>query len=298
MALQIIGSGFGRTGTMSTKMALEQLGFGPCHHMIEVIENPAQPAHWKAIAAGQQVPLAEVFEGYNSQVDWPGAAVWRETSVAFPDAKVLHTERPEDEWWNSFSVTIGKFFDRAPNMSLPPHIADIFQTMSGWFMKNTFADHTDRALRDIRLSPEQRGGPRYDPGGAAACVQCRRGLGPALPLSGNARTRSRRFRAVIRGMNSGRISAASRPNLQRTLKTATRQSARGESFAHRSFHALPKTIRRSDGKGAGAIVGFANFLLRFYADERPRAVIVAWIAWTRRRTVTKCFPPIRAGRVR
>lgn len=145
MALAIIGSGFGRTGTMSTKMALQQLGFGPCHHMIEVIENPAQPAHWKAIGAGEKVVWAEVFDGYKSQVDWPGAAIWRETSVAFPDAKVLHTERPEDEWWNSFSVTISKFFERAPNMSLPPHIADIFQTMSGWFMKNTFADCTDRA---------------------------------------------------------------------------------------------------------------------------------------------------------
>ena len=49
----------------------------------------------------------------------------------------------------------------------------------------------------------------------------------------------------------------------------------GNSFAHRSYHALPKTIRRSDGKAAGAILGFANFLLRLYADERPRAVIVS-----------------------
>ena len=50
----------------------------------------------------------------------------------------------------------------------------------------------------------------------------------------------------------------------------------GDSFAHRSYHALPKTIRRSDGKAAGAILGFANFLLRFYTDEQPRAVIVGW----------------------
>jgi len=50
----------------------------------------------------------------------------------------------------------------------------------------------------------------------------------------------------------------------------------GDSFAHRSYHALPKTIRRSDGKAAGAILGFANFLLRLYVDERPRAVIVGW----------------------
>jgi DNA polymerase-1 len=50
----------------------------------------------------------------------------------------------------------------------------------------------------------------------------------------------------------------------------------GDSFAHRSYHALPKSIRRSDGGGGGAIVGFANFLLRLYASERPRAVLVGW----------------------
>ena len=50
----------------------------------------------------------------------------------------------------------------------------------------------------------------------------------------------------------------------------------GDSFAHRSYHALPKTIRRRGNKGGGAIVGFANFLLRLYETERPRAVMVAW----------------------
>ena len=50
----------------------------------------------------------------------------------------------------------------------------------------------------------------------------------------------------------------------------------GDSFAHRAYHALPKSIRRRDGRGGGAVVGFANFLLRFYADETPRAVLVGW----------------------
>jgi DNA polymerase-1 len=50
----------------------------------------------------------------------------------------------------------------------------------------------------------------------------------------------------------------------------------GDSFAHRSYHALPKTIRRRRNKGGGAIVGFANFLLRLYEAEQPRAVLVAW----------------------
>jgi hypothetical protein len=40
MALAVIGAGFGRTGTLSLKNALEQLGFGPCYHMVEVIEHP------------------------------------------------------------------------------------------------------------------------------------------------------------------------------------------------------------------------------------------------------------------
>lgn len=50
----------------------------------------------------------------------------------------------------------------------------------------------------------------------------------------------------------------------------------GDSFAHRAYHALPKTIRRDRGRPAGAILGFANRLLQLYRDENPRAVLVGW----------------------
>jgi exodeoxyribonuclease-3 len=50
----------------------------------------------------------------------------------------------------------------------------------------------------------------------------------------------------------------------------------GDSFAHRSYHALPKTILRRGRKPAGAVLGFANLLLRLYREEQPRAVLVAW----------------------
>ena len=50
----------------------------------------------------------------------------------------------------------------------------------------------------------------------------------------------------------------------------------GDSFAHRAYHALPKSIRRRGNQGGGAIVGFANLLLRLYEDEQPRAVLVGW----------------------
>lgn len=144
MALKVIGSGFGRTGTMSTKMALEQLGFGPCHHMVEVMGNPAQPPYWAAFAAGQEVDWAEVFDGYVAQVDFPGAAVWHQLSIAFPKAKVIHTERPEDDWWASYSATIGKFFALRESIPLPPPIAAIFETMDKIIVKDTFGG-LDRA---------------------------------------------------------------------------------------------------------------------------------------------------------
>ena len=70
----------------------------------------------------------------------------------------------------------------------------------------------------------------------------------------------------------------------------------GDSFAHRFYHALPKTIRRTDGKGAGAIVGFANFLLRLYRAERPRAVIVGWDTLEVPTERHKKFPAYQAGR--
>jgi hypothetical protein len=144
MGLRIIGSGFGRTGTMSTKMALEKLGFGPCHHMVEVMENPTQLEHWAARVAGEDVDWAEVFSGYTAQVDFPGAAVWHELSIAFPDAKVIHTERPEEDWWASYSKTIGKFFAQRESLPLPPPIAAIFETMDKLLVTGVFGG-LDRA---------------------------------------------------------------------------------------------------------------------------------------------------------
>ena len=144
MSLKIIGSGFGRTGTMTMKDALGVLGFGPTHHMTEIMAHPEQVAHWKAIFAGEPVDWETVYEGYVSQVDWPGASVWEKSMAAFPQAKVIHTERPEEDWWASFNGTIGKFFARAEGLELPPGFHDIFATMKNGFLASTFTDFTDK----------------------------------------------------------------------------------------------------------------------------------------------------------
>jgi hypothetical protein len=152
MTLAIIGSGFGRTGTMSLKRALEELGFGPCHHMEEVLSNPEQVTHWQAIAAGRPVKWDEVFAGYRSQVDW------RETAIAYPKAKVIHTTRPEELWWTSFSTTIAKLMIDHKNMPLPPHVHAMADVAMKLIAHKTFAGKfadKDGAIAAYRLRAEQ-----------------------------------------------------------------------------------------------------------------------------------------------
>ncbi len=70
----------------------------------------------------------------------------------------------------------------------------------------------------------------------------------------------------------------------------------GDSFAHRSYHAVPKSIRRKGDRGAGAILGFASFLLRLYETERPRAVLVGWDTLGAPTYRQKLFPAYQGGR--
>ena len=70
----------------------------------------------------------------------------------------------------------------------------------------------------------------------------------------------------------------------------------GDSFAHRAFHGLPKSIRRAGNRGGGAIVGFANFLLRLFESECPRAVLVGWDTLDSPNHRQRLFPAYQSGR--
>lgn len=110
MTLSVIGAGFGRTGTMSLKLALEQLGFGPCFHMKEFFaaENGEElKARWEHLAFSPEPPDWDaVFAGYRSTVDWPSTAYWRELAERYPSAKVILTVRDAERWFDSVSATI------------------------------------------------------------------------------------------------------------------------------------------------------------------------------------------------
>jgi hypothetical protein len=107
MGLDVIGVGWGRTGTLSTKLALERLGLGPCHHMLEVFgSDPGHVRAWRAVARGEQVEFDRLYAGYRAAVDWPTVAFWRQLIDAYPEAKVLLTRRDPDDWYESFEATI------------------------------------------------------------------------------------------------------------------------------------------------------------------------------------------------
>jgi hypothetical protein len=99
--MKVIGAGFGRTGTMSLKGALEQLGFGPSFHMIDVARQPELLPAWQAAVDGEPVDWNEVFDGWESTVDWPACTFWEQIWETFPDAKILLSVRDPEAWYAS-----------------------------------------------------------------------------------------------------------------------------------------------------------------------------------------------------
>jgi hypothetical protein len=104
--MQIIGAGFGRTGTMSLRAALEQLGYSPCYHMLEVFKQPRHIQLWQAAADGQPVDWQAFLGAYKAGLDYPLAAFYRELLAIFPDAKVILTVRDPERWYESTLETI------------------------------------------------------------------------------------------------------------------------------------------------------------------------------------------------
>ncbi|MEW9921252.1 sulfotransferase family protein [Marimonas sp. MJW-29] len=147
MALDVIGAGFGRTGTDSLREALNILGLGPCHHMHEIRDNPekAQPWH-DYFCGGAPLDLDLLFEGYRSQVDWPGAHLWRESAERYPEAKIILSIRDPEDWWASYSKTI-KVFRETEMPPEAPHMRQI-QEFVDVFLGDRFATK-DRAIADF-----------------------------------------------------------------------------------------------------------------------------------------------------
>ena len=99
--LQVIGAGLGRTGTLSMKLALEELGFSPCHHMSETLKHPDREHHFRSILKDveDEEAIKAVFEGFKATVDQPGNIFYEVFMKLSPDAKVILTVRDSPEAW-------------------------------------------------------------------------------------------------------------------------------------------------------------------------------------------------------
>ena len=107
MSLKVIGAGLGRTGTMSLKLALEQLLGGPCYHMTELFQHlEAHTPLWHAAARGEAVDWDQVFSGYIAAVDEPVSMLWKPITEYYPDAVVVLSARDAESWWKSARETI------------------------------------------------------------------------------------------------------------------------------------------------------------------------------------------------
>jgi hypothetical protein len=104
--MKLIGAGFGRSGTMSLKSALEQLGYGPCYHMKIALKRPHHLRFFLRAWRGKKVNWGRFFRHYNSVVDWPTCAFYRELMIEYPDAKILLNIRDPEDWYNSMFETI------------------------------------------------------------------------------------------------------------------------------------------------------------------------------------------------
>ncbi len=133
MSLRVVGAGLGRTGTLSLKLALEQLLGAPCYHMMEAFGRPTDIGVWQRASNGDFPDWPEFLSGYRAAVDWPASAFWSELAHAFPEALILLSTRPAEAWYKSAHDTIFRGFrdgsiDRAPAVApLLEMVTDLFK---------------------------------------------------------------------------------------------------------------------------------------------------------------------------
>jgi hypothetical protein len=143
--MQVLAFGVGRTGTLSLKLALERLGFGPCHHM-EDVASPANIARqvplWTAAVDGRP-DWPAIYDGFNSADDWPTAGFFRELIAAYPQARYILTTRDPEAWADSFSATIALLV--ANPDALPPPMQDWGRMAIRVLARTGFPQGLDRA---------------------------------------------------------------------------------------------------------------------------------------------------------
>ena len=107
--IKVIDVGLGRTGTMSLKYALEELGFSKCYHFSDMYDNPGHHAIWRSLSEGERIDWENFFKGCQASVYWPPSCDYTEFLKRHPDVRVVLTVRDPEKWYKSMYDTIYKF---------------------------------------------------------------------------------------------------------------------------------------------------------------------------------------------
>ncbi|MFN8494841.1 MAG: sulfotransferase [Caldilineaceae bacterium] len=146
--MQVIGAGLGRTGTLSLKTALEELGFGPCYHMQElVLRHPEHIDTWVDALYGRPVDWKTFFKPYQATVDYPGCNYYQELMDVYPDAKVILTVRDPQKWYESAYHTIYAISKVIPSWIkyISPQRAKLNEMIGNQIWQRQFSNFEDRA---------------------------------------------------------------------------------------------------------------------------------------------------------
>ncbi|WP_295671278.1 sulfotransferase family protein [uncultured Mucilaginibacter sp.] len=149
MALKVIGAGWGRTGTESLKMALEQLGFDRCYHGFDLMNDGRKLQYWKQMHEEGKTDYDALFDGYIAAVDTPAAYYYKELMQQYPEAKVILTVRDAGKWFDSAANTI---FKRPPPVKYA-----ILKFMGRLSKKLSYVPLIDEHLQDIFFEKEFNG---------------------------------------------------------------------------------------------------------------------------------------------
>jgi exodeoxyribonuclease-3 len=245
-------------------------------------------AHGKALLAeGVPVVLAGDYNVAPTPQDIYPTKSWDDDALVQPESRAAYAALLKQGWTDAIralhpDATIYTYWD---------------------YMRNRWPRDAGLRLDHLLLSPalakrlESAGVDRAErgkPGAsdhAPAWVVLKKSRGPAAgkTIRSN-KTRVKKTSAAKPAAPPGRTKSAATE--RRPLLVVD-----GDSFAHRAYHGLPKSIRMGGGKPGGAVVGFANSLIRFYLSEQPRAVLVGWDTLDVPTYRHQAFPPYQSGRV-
>ncbi len=136
-----------RTATTTQTVALEQLGFGPCYHMRDLLADLDKGLPlWEGVAEGSP-EWERIFGDAQSTVDWPSARYYRALMDYYPDAKILLSVRDSAAWVRSMRATVWGMFH---GDSVIHHVSDTRAVLDPLWQRYTALMH--------RITWEERSG--------------------------------------------------------------------------------------------------------------------------------------------